>query len=97
MGKLGFVAGSQYKGRKLRKYISAHVIKPVIPYPSNQKPTEARFLRVDKQFRYHVSKDMKRFCAYEDSIGRVVSRLRCILDLENYKVKRLRNIHACRA
>jgi len=32
-----FVADSQYSSRRLRKHISSHGIKPVIPYPSNQK------------------------------------------------------------
>jgi len=33
------VADSQYSSGKLRKHISSHRIKPVIPYPS-QKPAE---------------------------------------------------------
>jgi hypothetical protein len=47
------VADSEYSSRKLRKHVSSNGIKPVIPYTSNQKPAEAEFLRVDKQFRTH--------------------------------------------
>jgi hypothetical protein len=37
------MADSQYSSRKLRNQIASHGIKPIIPYPSNQKPAEASF------------------------------------------------------
>jgi len=68
----------------------------VIPYPSNQKPMEEEFLRVDKPFRVHGPESLKRLYAFKASIERAVSRLKENLNLENRKVKRLRNraIHA---
>ena len=86
------VADSQYSSRKLRSHISSHGIKPVIPYPSNQKPAEAEFLRVDKQFRTHGPERLKRLYAHKASAERAISRLKEHLSLENHKVKRLRNI-----
>jgi len=77
------VADSQYSSRKLRKHIYSHGIKPVIPYPSNQKPAEAGFLRVDKQFRTHGPKRMKRLYRHKASAERVVSRLKMHLSPEN--------------
>jgi transposase len=92
-GKVGvLVADSQYSSRKLRTLISAHGVKPIIPYPSNQKPAEAEFLRVDKQFRTHGPEGLKRLYAHRSSVERAVSRLKQHLSLENHKVKRLRNI-----
>jgi len=87
-----FVADSQYSSRKLRKHISGHGIKPVIPYPSNQKPAEAEHLRVDKSFRAHGSERLKKLYAYKASAERVISRLKQHLSLENHKVRGLRNI-----
>ena len=54
------VADSQYSSRKLRRRIYSHGIKPVIPYPSNQKPAEAEFLHVDKRFKAHRSENALR-------------------------------------
>jgi hypothetical protein len=53
------VTDSQYSSRKLRRRIHSHGIKPVIPYPSNQKPAEAEFLRIDRQFRTHGPERLK--------------------------------------
>lgn len=86
------VADSQYSSRKFRKRISSHGIKPVIPYPSNQKPAEAEFLRVDKKFRTHEPEGLKRLYAHKASAERAVSRLKMHLSLENHKVRELRNI-----
>jgi len=86
------VADSQYSSRKLRSHISSHGIKPVIPYPSNQKPAEAEFLRVDKQFRTHGPERLKRLYAHKASAERAISRLKMHLSLENHKVRGLRNI-----
>jgi IS5 family transposase len=86
------VADSQYSSRRLRKNMADHGIKPVIPYPSNQKPAEAEFLRVDKQFRTHGPEWMKRLYRHKASAERAISRLKEHLSLENHKVKGLRNI-----
>jgi len=92
-GKIGvLVADPQYSSRRLRICISNHGIKPVIPYPSNQNPMEAEFLRVDKHFRTHGPEGLKRLYAHKASIERVVSRLKMHLSLENHKVRGLRNI-----
>jgi transposase len=86
------VADSHYSNRKLRSHMSSHGIKPVIPYPSNQKPAEAKFLRVDKRFKTHGPERLKRLYAHRASAERAISRLKERLSLENHKVKRLRNI-----
>jgi transposase len=86
------VADSQYSSRKLRKHIYSHGMKPVIPYPSNQRPAEAEFLRVDKRFKTHGPERLKRLYRHKASAERAISRLKQDLSLENHKVKRLRNI-----
>jgi transposase len=86
------VADSQYSSRKLRRHIYSHGMKPVIPYPSNQRPAEAEFLRVDKQFRTHGSERLKTLYAHKASAERNISRLKQHLSLENHKVIGLRNI-----
>jgi hypothetical protein len=86
------VADSQYSSRKLRKHIYSHGMKPVIPYPSNQKPAEAEFLRVDKRFKAHGPERLKRLYRHKASAERTISRLKQHLNLENHKVKGLRNI-----
>jgi len=86
------VADSQYSSRRLRKSISSCGVKPIIPYPSNQKPAEAEFLRVDKRFRTHGAESLKRLYACKASAERAISRLKQHLSLENHKVKGLRNI-----
>jgi transposase len=93
------VADSQYSSRKLRKHISSNGMKPVIPYPSNQRPAEAEFLRVDKRFKTHGSERLKRLYRHKASAERAVSRLKMHLNLENHKVRGLRNIliHPCSA
>jgi transposase len=86
------VADSQYSSRKLRKHIYSHGMKPVIPYPSNQKPAEAEFIRVDKRFKAHGPERLKRLYRHKASAERAISRLKQHLNLENHKVKGLRNI-----
>jgi len=86
------VAASQYSSRRLRKHISGHGIQPVIPYPSNQKPAEAEYLRVDKSFRAHGPEGLKRLYAYKATAERAISRLKQHLSLENHKLRGLRNI-----
>ena len=86
------VADSQYSSGKLRKFVENYGVKPVIPYPSNQKPAEAEFLRVDKRFRAHGPESLKRLYACKASAERAISRLKQHLSLENHKVKGLRNI-----
>ncbi|MGC8999349.1 MAG: transposase, partial [Candidatus Bathyarchaeia archaeon] len=82
----------QYSSRRLRKSISSYGVKPIIPYPSNQKPAEAEFLRVDKRFRTHGPESLKRLYAYKASAERTISRLKQHLSLENHKVRGLKNI-----
>jgi IS5 family transposase len=86
------IADSQYSSRRLRKNIADHGVKTVIPYPSNQKPAEAEFLRVDKRFKAHGPEGLKRLYRHKASAERAVSRLKEHLSLENHKVKGLRNI-----
>jgi IS5 family transposase len=86
------VADSQYSSRKLRRHIYSHGMKPVIPYPSNQKPAEAEFIHVDKQFRTHGPERLKRLYRHKASAERAISRLKMHLSLENHKVRGLRNI-----
>jgi len=57
------VADSQYSSRRLRKNMADHGLKPVIPYPANQNPMEAGFLRVDKRFRTRGPEWLKRLYA----------------------------------
>jgi len=80
-----FVADSQYSSRKLRKNISSYGAKPVIPYPSNQRPAEAEFLRVDKSFRAHGPERLKKLYAYKAAAERAISRLKQRLSLENHR------------
>ena len=87
-----FVADSQYSSQKLRKCIVSYGVKPVIPYPSNQKPVEAEFLRVDKCFKAHGPESLKKLYAHNASAERAISRLKQYLSLENHKVRGLRNI-----
>jgi hypothetical protein len=69
-----------------------HGVKPVIPYPSNQKPAEAEFLRVDKRFKAHGPERLKRLYAHKASAERAISRLKMHLSLENHKVRGLKSI-----
>jgi IS5 family transposase len=86
------IADSQYSSTRLRRNISSLGIQPIIPYPSNQKPAEAEFLRVDKHFRAHGPESLKRLYAHKASAERTISRLKQHLSLENHKVRGLRNI-----
>jgi len=83
------IADSQYSSTKLRKIAENYGVKPIIPYPSNQKPVEAELLRVDKRFQAHGP---ERLYAFKASAERAISRLKQHLSLENHKVKGLRNI-----
>jgi transposase len=86
------VADSQYSSKKLRRHIYSHGMKPVIPYPSNQKPAEAEFIHVDKRFKIHGPERLKTLYAHKASAERAISRLKQHLSLENHKVRGLRNI-----
>ena len=66
--------------------------KTLISYPSNQKPVEAEFLRVDKCFKTHGTEWLKRLYRHKASAERAISRLKMHLSLENHKVRGLRNI-----
>ena len=64
----------------------------MIPYPANQRPKEAEFLRVDKHFRIHGSSRLKNLYRHRASVERTISRLKQHLSLENHKARGLRNI-----
>jgi len=85
------VADSQYSSRKLRRHIHSHGIKPVIPYPSNQRQPKLS-LRVDKRFKAHGPERLKTLYRHKASAERAISRLKQHLSLENHKVRGLRNI-----
>ena len=87
-----FVADSQYSNQRLRRKISSSGVQPVIPYPANQRPKEAEFLRVDKQFRTHGPSRLKSLYRHRASVERTISRLKQHLNLENHKARGLRNI-----
>jgi len=70
------VADSQYSSRRLRKNMADHGVKTLIPYPSNQKPAEAEFLRVDKKFRTHGPEGLKRLYAHKALAERAFQGLR---------------------
>jgi len=63
-----FVADSQYSSQRLRKKISSRGVEPVIPYPANQRPKEAEFLRVDKHFRTHGPERLKNLYKHRDQL-----------------------------
>ena len=83
---------SQYSSQRLRRKISSRGVKPVIPYPANQRPKEAEFLRVDKRFRTHGPSRLKNLYRHRASVERTISRLKQHLNLENHKAKGLRNL-----
>jgi hypothetical protein len=43
----------QIQAESLEGIYTPRGIKPAIPYPSNQRPAEAEFLRIDKRFKAH--------------------------------------------
>jgi len=67
--------------------ISSRGVEPVIPYPANQRPKEAEFLRVDKHFRTHRPERLKSLYKHRASVERTISRLKQHLSLENHKAK----------
>jgi len=87
-----FVADSQYSSQRLRRKISSSGVQPVIPYPANQRPKEAEFLRVDKHFRTHGPERLKNLYRHRASVERTISRLKQHLNLESHKARGLRNI-----
>jgi transposase len=87
-----FIADSQYSSIKFRKKIYSHKIIPVIPYPANQKPKEKEYLTVDKKFRAHGPRKLKNLYKHRASVERTISRLKQHLNLENHKLRGLKNI-----
>jgi len=86
------VADSQYSSRKLREKVSAHGVKAVIPYPTNQCPREKGLLRVDKHFRTQGPTRDRRIYRRRASIERITSRLKKQLGLNRHRVRGLRSI-----
>jgi len=62
-----------------RKHISSHGIKSVISYPSNQKPAEAEFLRVDKRFKAHGPEGLAR-------ISQVIIQVSALMNPISFKL-----------
>ncbi|MHA1711041.1 MAG: hypothetical protein ACTSUS_03080 [Candidatus Freyarchaeota archaeon] len=59
----------------------------MIPYPANQCPKEAEFLRVDIRFKTHGPKRLKNPYKHKASVVRTISRLKQHLNLENTRSK----------
>lgn len=79
------ICDNQYSSRKIRKFIKGLGAEPVIPYPSNQKRGVKDVLRVDKKFRVHGSKRLKRLYKLRSSVERVNSRLAALLGKITFK------------
>jgi transposase len=86
------VADSQYSSRKLRDQTVTHGVRPVIPYPANQRRREKGLLRVDKHFRTHGPADERRIYRHRSAVERVNSRLKDQLGLDRHRVRGLKNI-----
>ena len=79
------ICDKQYSSRRIRKFIKGLGAEPVIPYPSNQKRGVKGVLRVDKKFRVHGSKRLKRLYRLRGSVERVNSRLDAFLRKITFK------------
>jgi len=79
------ICDKQYSSRRIRKFIKGLGAEPVIPYPSNQKRGVKGVLRVDKKFRVHGSKRLKRLYKLRGSVERVNSRLAALLGKITFK------------
>lgn len=79
------ICDKQYSSRRIRKFIKGLGAEPVIPYPSNQKRGVKGVLRVDKKFRVHGSKRLKRLYRLRGSVERVNSRLAALLGKITFK------------
>ena len=79
------ICDKQYSSRRIRKFITALGAEPVIPYPSNQKRKVKGVLRVDKKFRVHGPKRLKRLYRFRGSVERVNSRLGALLGRITFK------------
>ena len=86
------VADSQYSSRRLRNQTAAHGVRPVIPYPANQRRRERGLLRVDKHFRTHGPADERRIYRHRSAVERVNSRLKEQLSLNKHRVRGLKNV-----
>jgi transposase len=79
------ICDKQYSSRRIRKFIRALGAEPVIPYPANQKRGVKGVLRVDKKFRVHGPKRLKRLYRLRGSVERVNSRLDAFLGKITFK------------
>jgi len=79
------ICDKQYSSRRIRKFIKGLGAEPVIPYPSNQKRKVKGVLRVDKKFRVHGPKRLKRLYKLRGSVERVNSRLDALLSKITFK------------
>jgi len=82
------IADSQFSDGKIR----AAVDKPVIPYPSNQKPGAKDVLRVDKKFRTFGPEDQKREYHKRPPIEAVNSFLKTQFGMATNKVRGLKQV-----
>jgi len=79
------ICDKQYSSRRIRKFIKDLNAEPVIPYPSNQKRGVKGLLRVDKKFRVHGPKRLKRLYRFRGSVERINSRLDVLLGKVTFK------------
>jgi len=79
------ICDKQYSSRRIRKFIKGLDADPVIPYSSNQKRGVKGLLRVDKKFRVHGPKRLKRLYKLRNSVERVNSRLDALLGKITFK------------
>ena len=73
------ICDKQYSSRRIRRFIKDMGAEPVIPYPANQKRGVEGVLRVDKKFRTHGSKRLRRLYTFRSSVERVNSRLSTLI------------------
>jgi transposase len=65
---------------------------PVIPYSSNQKIGVGGILRVDRKFRTHRSKQLRRAYRKRVAVERVFSRLKNLVGLKEHNLRGLAKI-----
>jgi transposase len=86
------VADAQYSSQGLRDAAVSMGTVPVIPYPSNQKIGVGGVLRVDRKFRSHGPRELRRAYRKRVAVERVFSRLKNLAGLKEHNLRGLTKI-----
>ena len=86
------LADPQYSSQSLRDVALKQGTLPIIPYPRNQQKSVKGILRIDRKFKSHGPRQLRRAYKKRVAVERVFSRLKNLAGLTQHNLRGLAKI-----